>query len=175
MRWTRRANVVSGIVNGRVEAERLVSQLHAIGFRASDISVAAPCGCGEPDGDVGGKVAELRSGGLGLLSGFSLVAVPRLGLLVVAGPLMAALGGALVGPCDALLVAPLITLGIPEPRAWIYDQWIRSRRMIVVAHSDHAHDALRGWETFDMHRAADVFATPLASKRPTPQWLAKAG
>src|SRR5262245_31642534 len=98
--------VVIGIVNQPSAAESIVSQLHAAGFESSDISAILPDKRGTkdfahehntkaPEGAAAGAGAGgLLGGTLGLLAGIGALAIPGVGPLIAAGPLMAALSAA---------------------------------------------------------------------------------
>src|SRR5215211_792248 len=98
--------VVLGIVSGEVQAENIVQQLHGSGFETADISVIFPDKRGTkdfahehntkaPEGAVTGAGAGgLLGGTLGLLAGIGALAIPGVGPLIAAGPLMATLSGA---------------------------------------------------------------------------------
>src|SRR5580658_6899700 len=97
---------VIGIVHTQVEAENLVSALRSSAFIENDISVLFPDKEGTkdfahnnstkaPEGAVAGATTGGAIGGtLGLLAGIGALAIPGVGPLIAAGPIMAALSGA---------------------------------------------------------------------------------
>jgi hypothetical protein len=59
-------------------------------------------------------------GALGLLAGIGALAIPGVGPLIAAGPIMAALAGLGVGGAVGGLVGALVGMGIPEYEAKRY-------------------------------------------------------
>ena len=137
---------VFGIVKSHSQAERLVEELQAAGFPASEISVLLPDSEGRhdikatkaPEGATTGATAGGVTGGvLGLLAGIGALAIPGIGPFIAAGPLMAALGGAAIGAGTGGLVGALVGMGIPEIEAKRYqDKLKRGNYLIAVAVAD---------------------------------------
>src|ERR1700754_4981073 len=102
-------NTVIGIVETREQAEQAVDALLVGGFDKGDISALLPDKSGTkdfahenntkaPEGAVAGVGAGGVIGGtIGLLAGIGALAIPGVGPLIAAGPLMAALSGAAAG------------------------------------------------------------------------------
>ena len=100
---------VFGIAITHGQAERIVEQLQAEGFAASEISVLMPDTGGTrdvghvkatkaPEGATTGAATGGATGGvIGLLAGIGALAIPGVGPFIAAGPIMAALSGAAVG------------------------------------------------------------------------------
>src|SRR4051812_21310519 len=92
---------VIGIVETEIQAERIVNDLQASGVPSSDISVLFPDKRGTkdfahehntkaPEGAVAGASAGGVLGGtVGLLAGIGTLAIPGVGPLIAAGPIMA--------------------------------------------------------------------------------------
>jgi hypothetical protein len=73
-------------------------------------------------------------GGLGgLLVGLGALAIPGVGPVIAAGPLLAALTGAGVGAVTGGIVGALIDLGIPDADAHIYSEGLRRGHVLVIA------------------------------------------
>src|SRR3981189_1139682 len=95
---------VFGIYKSRVEAERAVDRIVAAGYSHNDISVLLPDtqsskefahekNTKAPEGTTTGATAGGVVGGtLGLLAGIGALAIPGVGPLIAAGPIMASLG-----------------------------------------------------------------------------------
>jgi hypothetical protein len=93
----------------RVQAETIVANLKDTGFSNNDISVLFPDKTGTrdfaheqhtkaPEGATAGAGTGAAVGGtLGWLAGIGALAIPGVGPLIAAGPIMAALTGAAVG------------------------------------------------------------------------------
>jgi len=103
------AKAVIGIVDSRAATETIVNRLRVAGFSGDNISVLMPDKSGTkdfahehatkaPEGTtVGVGVGGLAGGTVGFLAGIGALAIPGIGPLVAAGPIMAALSGAAVG------------------------------------------------------------------------------
>jgi Predicted membrane protein len=167
---------VFGIVKSHSQAERLVEELQAAGFPASEISVLLPDSEGRhdighvkatkaPEGATTGATAGGVTGGvLGLLAGIGALAIPGIGPFIAAGPLMAALSGAAIGAGTGGLVGGLVGMGIPEIEAKRYqDKLKRGNYLIAVAADSDEKD--RAKEIFKNVGAEDI-STSSMSKAP---------
>src|SRR5689334_9859575 len=117
---------VFGLYSGRGQAENAVEQLRINGFRSTDISVlfadnvgtkdfAHEKGTKAPEGATTGATSGAVVGGaLGWLAGIGALAIPGVGPLIAAGPIMAALSGVGVGAAVGGVGGALIGMGIPE-------------------------------------------------------------
>jgi hypothetical protein len=124
---------VFGIFAIITSAEAAVDRLMAAGFSSQDVSVlisdnegskefATEMNTKAPEGaTTGAEVGGVVGGTLGLLAGMSALAIPGVGPLIAAGPIMATLAGLGVGGAVASLVGALVGLGIPEYEAKLYD------------------------------------------------------
>jgi hypothetical protein len=73
-------------------------------------------------------------GGLGgLLVGLGALAIPGVGPVIAAGPLLAALTGAGVGAVAGGIVGALVDLGIPDEEANIYAEGLHRGNVLVIA------------------------------------------
>jgi hypothetical protein len=73
-------------------------------------------------------------GGIGgLLVGLGALAIPGIGPVVAAGPLLAALTGAGVGAVAGGIVGALVDLGIPDEEANLYSEGLRRGDILVIA------------------------------------------
>src|SRR5262245_51494606 len=100
------AKAVFGIVGNDSQAREVVTALKNAGFRGSDISVLFPDREGgrdfaheqetkAPEGATAGAATGGVLGGLvGWLAGVGTLAIPAVGPLIAAGPILAALSGA---------------------------------------------------------------------------------
>ena len=103
------ASCVYGIATSDAQAVRIATRLKAAGFTPNDISILAPDRGGKrdlttdnatkaPEGAAtGAGTGAILGGALGWLAGIGALAIPGLGPLIAAGPILAALSGATVG------------------------------------------------------------------------------
>ena len=166
---------VLGILDSQMQAERTVAALQEHKIPVSAISVLLPDTDGTrdfahehhtkaPEGAVAGVSAGGVIGGtLGVLVGIGALAIPGLGPLIAAGPLMAALSAASVGAAIGGVAGGLIGLGIPEIEAKLYEGKIRGGNILMAVHVESA-EAQRIVEEVLKHEGAhDITATSEAS------------
>ena len=124
---------VFGIYKSISQAETAVDRIGLAGFSSNDISVLLPDNDSTkefahekstkaPEGATTGVTAGGAVGGaLGLLAGIGALAIPGVGPLIAAGPIMAALSGGAIGAVGGGLTGALVGLGIPEYEAKRYE------------------------------------------------------
>src|SRR4029453_1566220 len=150
-----------GIYPNRASVDRAVDTLKAENFRNTDISVLFPQNEGSkefahekntkaPEGAATGAGAGAVLGGsLGWLAGIGALAIPGLGPLIAAGPIMAALtGGAGGGPIGGLTGA-LIGMGIPEYEARRYEGKVKGGHALISVHSEASAETERAKKIFE--------------------------
>src|ERR1700676_890402 len=120
---------VFGLYTTRKQVETAVDELKAQGFRNTDVSVLLPENVGTkdfahekgtkaPEGIATGATSGALVGGtLGWLAGIGALAIPGVGPLIAAGPIIGALTGIGVGGTVGGMTGALIGLGIPEYEA----------------------------------------------------------
>lgn len=152
------AKVVVGLYDRIEDARSAVEALVNHGFRREDISLVAADAKGEYRSYVsqegGEEVASGAAtgagigavlGGLGgLLVGLGALAIPGIGPVLAAGPLVTALAGAGIGAAAGGLIGALVDLGIPEDQAEKYAEGVRRGGTLVTltAGEDMASDAV---------------------------------
>src|ERR1019366_5695086 len=124
---------VFGIFSTKSQADRSVEDLVKSGFTNDDISVLLPDHDGSKDfghakntkapegATTGVSVGGAVGGALGLLAGIGALAIPGVGPLIAAGPIMAALAGLGAGGAVGGLIGALVGMGIPEYEAKRYE------------------------------------------------------
>ena len=139
---------VFGLYTTRRQVENAVDELRTQGFRNTDISVLLPENVGTkdfahekgtkaPEGMATGATSGAVVGGtLGWLAGIGALAIPGVGPLIAAGPIIAALTGVGIGGAVGGISGGLIGLGIPEYEAKRYEGRIRSGNILLSVHSD---------------------------------------
>jgi hypothetical protein len=166
---------VIGIVESHIQAERIVQQLQERGMQSDDISVLFADTRGSkdfahehntkaPEGAVAGMGAGGVIGGtIGLLAGIGALAIPGVGPLIAAGPLMATLSGVAAGAAVGGVAGGLIGLGVPEFEAKSYEGKVRGGNILIAVHTDNAETETRTKQIFQANGAHDISVTGDAS------------
>jgi len=165
------AKAVICIAKSEEQATRIVDDLKAAGFSNNDVSVLLPDRAGSrdfahehhtkaPEGAATGAVAGgVTAGVLGWLVGIGSLAIPGVGPLIAAGPIMAALGGVAAGGAVGGLAGALVGLGIPEYEAKQYEGKIKNGNIMISVHTDDSRQRKIAKEIFDRDHATDVSST----------------
>jgi hypothetical protein len=144
-----------GIFPSNSAAEAAVDRLHAAGFSNEDLSVlmadkqgskdfAAEKNTKAPEGTTAGVLGGGTLGGaLGLLAGLGALAIPGVGPLIAAGPIMGALAGLGIGGAVGGLVGALVGMGIPEYEAKRYEGRVKDGGILVSVHCDSSEQITR--------------------------------
>lgn len=139
---------VFGIYSTVGTAEAAVDHLIARGFTNSAISVLLPDdettrafahekNTKAPEGTTTGVTTGGVIGGtLGLLAGIGALAIPGVGPLIAAGPIMATLAGVGVGGAVGGVVGALVGMGIPEYEAKRYEGAVKGGGTLLSVHCD---------------------------------------
>lgn len=142
---------VFGLYASPAIAENAVDYLLEKGFSNSAISVLLPDDestrafahekhTKAPEGAATGVTAGgVIGGSLGLLAGIGALAIPGVGPLIAAGPIMAALAGLGVGGAVGGIVGALVGMGIPEFEAKRYESAVREGGTLLSVHCDTSH------------------------------------
>jgi len=167
---------VIGIVETRAQAEQVVSALQATGsIGVNDISVLLPDVQGTrdfahehhtkaPEGAAAGAGAGGVLGGtLGLLAGIGALAIPGVGPLIAAGPVLAALSGAAAGAAVGGLTGALVGLGIPEIEAKAYEGKVKGGNILIAVHTESREQQKLAEDVLKRVGAHDVDTTSEAS------------
>jgi Heat induced stress protein YflT domain len=159
---------VFGIYPNRVSVEEAVENLRNSGFRSTDISVLFQDNQGTkdfahekntkaPEGTTTGVVSGGIAGGvLGWLTGIGALAIPGLGPLVAAGPILAALAGAGALGTVGGIIGALVGLGIPEYEAKRYEGRIREGGVLLSVHCDSGDWVKRAREVMEHTGAQEI-------------------
>lgn len=156
------------IATSRTQAEQIVDRLKAAGFSNNDISGLFPDKAGTRDfaHEKGTKAPEgaatgagsgaVLGGALGWLAGIGALAIPGVGPLIAAGPIVAALSGAAVGGAVGGVTGALIGMGIPEYEAKRYEGKVQQGNILISVHTDDSDEVKRAKEIFEKSGAQDI-------------------
>ncbi len=162
---------VFGILNSEEQAIGVVNDLKTAGFSGNDISALFPDKGGTrdfaheqntkaPEGAAAGAATGgLLGGGLGWLAGVGALAIPGVGPLIAAGPIMGLLGGAAVGAATGGITGALIGYGMPELEAKRYEGKVRGGNILISIHTEDRKEVSRAKEILKRHNAQDIAYT----------------
>jgi hypothetical protein len=162
---------VFGIYPNQSAVERAVDALKTAGFRNTDISVLFPENVGTkdfahekgtkaPEGAATGAGSGAVIGGtLGWLAGIGALAIPGVGPLIAAGPIVAALAGVGVGGAVGGLTGALVGMGIPEYEAKRYEGRVKKGGILLSVHSDNSEWTGRAKKILEQTDAEDISST----------------
>src|ERR1700681_704212 len=168
---TEKKTAVFGIYPSVAQAERAVDALVQGNFSNGDVSVLLPDHQGSkdfahekhtkaPEGTTTGVAAGGTIGGtLGLLAGIGALAIPGLGPLIAAGPIVGALAGLGVGGAVGGLVGALVGMGIPEYEAKRYEGRIKNGGVLLSVHCDTSEEITRAKDVLKQTGAQDIAST----------------
>lgn len=177
---------VFGIYSTRDGVERATDALLQSGFTTNDISILLPenlvnstvdssAGVVErgPQRDIGtvknskapeGATAGASTGAviggtLGLLAGIGALAIPGVGPLIAAGPIMAALAGIGVGGAVGGFTGALVGMGIPEYEAKKYEGRLKKGGILFSVHCDTSEQIKRAKTIVERTGGEDISST----------------
>jgi hypothetical protein len=166
-----KSTTIFGIYPYYSSVEHAVQALKDAGFRNTNISVVFPENAGSmdfarelgekaPEGVVGGGITGAVVGGtLGWLVGVGALAIPGLGPVIAAGPIMAALAGMGVGGTADGMAGALIGMGIPEYIARRYEDRVREGGILASVFCQEMVWIDRAKEILEHTGAQDIFST----------------
>jgi hypothetical protein len=137
---------VYGIYPNIESADRAIDVLTAQGFTEQDVSVlmadsdsnkefAHQKHTKAPEGTAAGLTAGgVVGGAVGLLAGLGALAIPGVGPLIAAGPIMGTLAGLGVGSTVGGLVGALVGAGLPEYEAKRYEGRVKNGGVLLSVH-----------------------------------------
>ncbi len=138
------------------EARQTVEALEAAGIPHSDISIVsnnadqrvtagsttgAADAVDETRAGTGASTGTLIGGGVGLLTGLGLLAIPGVGPVVAAGWLIATVTGAGIGAAGGGLLGSLVHAGVPEDQAHTYTEGVRRGGTLITVRGDESQAA----------------------------------
>jgi len=162
---------VFGIFNTPGEAERAVDLLITANFPSSSISVLLPDTRSTrefahekhtkaPEGTAAGAtVGGVVGGTLGVLAGIGALAIPGIGPLIAAGPIVAGLAGMGAGGAVGGLVGALVGMGVPEFEAKRYEGRVKGGGTLLSIHCETSDEIARAKHLLEGAGATDVSTT----------------
>jgi hypothetical protein len=133
------------------DAHAVANDLRAAGFLDSDISIVANNATGEYREDPrvtdtkegsatakGAVTGAVVGGGAGLAASLAGLAIPGIGPIIAAGPIVATLAGAGTGAVAGGLIGGLVDLGVPESDAQYYAESVRRGGALVTVRADES-------------------------------------
>lgn len=164
---------VMALYDDLTTATRVVNRLVSEGFARDKISVVASDASREYErqlrqidmdvvqNDVSGTATGAGIGAVlgglgGLLVGLGVIAIPGIGPVLAAGPLVAAIAGAGVGAAAGGLIGALADLGVPEEEAGYYAEGVRRGSVLVITRAygemaDRAVEIMDEYDPVDLH------------------------
>jgi len=176
-----------GIFQDEATVNQAVDVLKDAGFRKTDVSVLFPENLGSkdfaherhtkaPEGAVaGGSSGAVIGAALGWLAGAGSLSLGGLDPFVVAGPVVAMLGGMGLGTALGGLTGALVGSAVPEYEAKRYTGRVRKGGILLSVHCDNAEWAKRARVLLkqtggaDVGSAAEARADFARTERPMPR------
>jgi hypothetical protein len=166
------SKVVVALYDNFEHARMAVEELVNNGFRRDEVSLVASDDKGDfkryldtPHGEEAEDIGEGAAAGAGigatlggiggLLVGLGVLAIPGIGPVLAAGPLVTALAGAGIGAAAGGLLGALTQVGVPEEHARDYVEGVRHGNVLVTitAADDRASQAVN---ILNRHNPIDV-------------------
>ena len=162
-------NAVVGVYNTHTEAEASIKELQRSGFDMKKLSIVGKDYRSEEHvigyyntGDrmkVWGKWGAFWGGFWGMLFGSALFVIPGIGPLIVFGPLVGwiigALEGAVVVGGLSALGAGLYSIGMPKDSIVKYETALKSDKFLVIAHGT-ANEVAKAMSILETTGAAEI-------------------
>jgi heat induced stress protein YflT len=171
---------VFGIYSSVDQAEHAVNVLIDEAFSTQDVSVLMPDQSSTrefahrkdtkaPEGATAGATAGGVVGGtLGVLVGLGALAIPGLGPLLAAGPIVAGLAGLGAGGAVGGFIGALVGMGIPEYEARRYEGRVKDGGVLLSVHCETPGEILRAREILTGTGATDIASSTESSAAEPP-------
>jgi len=157
-------NAVYCLASSEPQANEILTHLRNLGFSASEISILLKDKetkniSVKEDAVRGAEKGGIAGGILGALAGLTVLTVPVLGPLAVAGPILSALGGAAVGGVVGGLAGgsgALTQIGIPEKDSARFEQRLENGAILIAVHSSDPVRRDRAYRVFKSSGADEI-------------------
>lgn len=168
-------SVVICIISSESKATSIVNDLKRAGFPEGDISALFPDKSGTrdfaheqntkmPEGAATGATAGGVVGGIvGVLAGIGALAIPGVGPLIAAGPILAALSGAAIGATVGGITGALVGLGMTEIEAKVYEGKVKDGNILLSVHTRDAAATKQAQAVFEKGGAEHIRVTSTSS------------
>ena len=157
------ARTVVGVFSDAGVMDRALGEIRDAGFSDDDVSVvrqgdapAPPMGAGETKAGAGIATGATAGAVLGGIAGLAALAIPGIGPLIAAGPIVAALSGAATGGALGALAGSFAGLGMPSEHAQEYEAAVRGGGVFVSIKTADDDGANRAAELLRQHGADKV-------------------
>jgi hypothetical protein len=162
------ASCVYALATSDAQAVRIANRLRTCGFSTDDISIITPDRAGTrdlghenstkaPEGATAGAgTGAILGGALGWLTGIGALAIPGLGPLIAAGPILATLSGMAAGGTLGGLTGALVGMGIPEYEAQQYEGKLREGNILMCVHAEDSDEAARVRQIYSDEKAESI-------------------
>ena len=158
-------NAVYCLASNEPQANEILTHLRNLGFSSSEISILLKDKdtkniSVKEDAIRGAEKGGIAGGILGALAGLTIVTVPALGALIVAGPIIAALGGAAVGSMVGGLAGgsgALTRIGIPAADCGRIENKLHRGGILIAVHSPDPARRERALRAFKSTGAEEIF------------------
>jgi hypothetical protein len=166
------ARTIVSLFDDLATAQQAAQELIQAGFSRDQVSVVANDVTGEYGRQLGSDVAVTETGvsgagagagigaalgGIGgLLVGLGALAIPGIGPIVAAGPLIAALVGAGVGAVAGSLVGALVDMGVPEEEAGYYAEGVRRGGALLTLRTEANEPEDRAMDIINRFQPVDI-------------------
>jgi hypothetical protein len=155
------------------QALQIEDRLTQAGFSNNDISALIPDTDSNPEFDTkrpGDALAGTGSGGvlggaLDMLASIGALAIPGVGRLIAAGPLLVALNGIAAGAAVFGIAGALVGLGIPETAAKSYEGRIAEGNILISVHTETEEEVQIAKEVLESAMAEDIAVTAISDEQ----------
>ena len=159
---------VFGIYSTVAAADAATDAVVRAGFLPANLSALMPENLGSrpiatekaskaPEGAAAGaSTGAVLGGALGVLASIGALAIPGVGPLIAAGPIVAALAGLGAGGVVGGFTGALIGMGIPEYEAKRYVGRITSGRVLLSVHCDTSEQIAKAKDVLKHSGAEDI-------------------
>ena len=143
------------LANDGSQAIRILNRLQAAGLGGENVSVLHSDRHGNrelstenstkaPEGATAGAgTGAILGGAVGWLAGIGALAIPGLGPLIAAGPILGALSGLALGGTVGGITGALVGMGIPEYEAQQYEARLKDGKVLISVHVENSDESSR--------------------------------